>query len=90
MNELGIDIRHHRSNTLDAYSGHSFDFVINLCGDANERCPLFIGGVQRVHIGFDDPLHLKGSEDEVFPEYRRVRDEIRERFNAFLTGRSHE
>jgi arsenate reductase len=90
MNELGIDISHHRSKTLDEYSGDSFDLVITLCGDANEMCPLFIGGVQRVHIGFDDPSRLKGREDEVIPEYRRVRDEIRERLNAFLTGRSYE
>ena len=90
MNELGIDIRHHRSKTLDEYSGLSFDFVITLCGDAKETCPLFIGGVRRVHIGFDDPSHLKGREEEVLPEYRRVRDEIRERLNAFLTGRPHE
>ena len=82
--ELGIDISHHRSKTLDEFIGHPFDYVITLCGDANEKCPLFFGGVGRVHIGFDDPSRLKGSEDEVLPEYRRVRDEIKARITRFL------
>ena len=55
-----------------------------VCGDANEKCPLFFGGVKRIHIGFDDPSRLKGSEEEVLPEYRRVRDEIRQRRNNFV------
>jgi arsenate reductase len=90
MNELGIDISHHRSKTLDAFSDQPFDYVITLCGDANEKCPLFFGGVQRVHLGCDDPSRLAGSEAEVLPAYRRVRDEIRERLTAFLTGGPHE
>ena len=90
MGELGIDLAGHRSKTLDEFAGQSFDFVITLCGDANEKCPLFFGGVQRLHIGFDDPSRLAGSEDEVLPEYRRVRDEIRRRLTAFLTGGSDE
>jgi len=83
LQELGIDISHHRSKTLDEFSGQHFDHVVTLCGDANEKCPLFFGGVKRVHIGFDDPSRLAGSEDEVLPEYRRVRDEIRERLSAY-------
>ncbi len=77
MAELGIDIATHRSKTLDEFAGQPFDYVITLCGDANEKCPLFFGGVRREHIGFDDPSRLKGSEEEVLPEYRRVRDEIK-------------
>jgi arsenate reductase len=84
--ELGIDISKHRSKTLDEFSGEQFDYVITLCGDANEKCPLFFGGVQRVHLGFDDPSRLQGSTDEVLPEYRRVRDELRQRLTAYLTG----
>ncbi len=76
--ELGIDISGHRSKTLDEFIGHSFDYVITLCGDANEKCPLFFGGVQRIHQGFDDPSRLIGSEKELLPEFRRVRDEIKE------------
>jgi arsenate reductase len=90
MAEIGIDISRHRSKTLDEFSGASFDYVITLCGDANEKCPLFFGGVQRVHLGFDDPSRLKGPDDEVLPEYRRVRDEIRQCLTNFLTGGSHE
>jgi arsenate reductase (thioredoxin) len=88
--ELGIDIGDHRSKTLDEFAGQPFDYVITLCGDANEKCPLFFGGVQRVHIGFDDPSRLKGSEEEVLPEYRRVRDEIRWRLTDFLIGGARE
>jgi arsenate reductase len=90
MKELGIDISSHRSKTLDEFAGESFDYVITLCGDAFEKCPLFFGGGQRIHIGFDDPSRLRGSEDEVLLEYRRVRDEIRQRLTAFLTGNTHE
>lgn len=83
--ELGIDIAHHTSKTLDAFAGESFDAVVTLCGDADEKCPLFVGGVKRVHIGFDDPSRRPGSEAEVLPEYRRVRDEIKTRLTQFLT-----
>ena len=90
MLELGIDISQHRSKVLDEFAGDNFDYVITLCGDANEKCPLFFGGAQRVHLGFDDPSRLAGIEEEVLPEYRRVRDEIRRRLTAFLTGERHE
>jgi len=82
--ELGIDISRHRSKTMDAFAGEHFDAVITLCGDANEKCPLFFGGVKRTHLGFDDPSRLTGSEAEVLPEYRRVRDEIKVRVSNFL------
>lgn len=86
--EIGIDISRHRSKTLDEFTGESFDYVITLCGDAFEKCPLFFGGVQRVHLGFEDPSRLKGGDDEVLPEYRRVRDEIRLRLTQFLMEES--
>ena len=86
MKEIGIDISGHCSKTLDEFDGETFDYVITLCGDAHEKCPLFFGGVRRVHIGFDDPSRLSGSDEEVLPEYRRVRDEIREKLTDYLTG----
>ena len=86
LSELGIDISSHHSKTLDQFSGQHFDHVITLCGDANEKCPLFFGGTQRQHIGFDDPSRLKGTEEEVLPEYRRVRDEILQKLTNYLTG----
>jgi arsenate reductase len=84
MAELDIDLAGHRSKTLDEFAGEPFDYVITLCGDAHRKCPLFLGGVQRVHIGFEDPSRLQGSDDEVLPEYRRVRDEIRQRLTQFF------
>lgn len=84
--ELGVDISHHYSKTLDQFADRHFDHVITLCGSANEQCPLFFGGVQRVHIGFDDPSRLPGQPAEVLPEYRRVRDELKEKLIAYLTG----
>ena len=82
--ELGINISHHYSKTIDEFAGQQFDHVITLCDSANEQCPLFFGGVQRVHIGFDDPSQMPGSEEDVLPEFRRVRDEIRRRLTSYL------
>lgn len=84
--ELGIDISGNYSKTLDQFVGQQFDYVITLCGSANEQCPLFFGGVQRVHIGFDDPSRLPGTPHELLPEFRRVRDEIRMKLAEYLTG----
>ena len=84
--ELGIDISGHRSKTLDEFAGEQFDYVITLCDSANEQCPLFFGGVERIHIGFDDPSRLPGTPEEIMPEFRRVRDEIREKLTDYLTG----
>jgi arsenate reductase len=67
MAEIGIDISAHRSKTMDEFDEENFDYVITLCGDANEKCPLFFGGVQRMHIGFEDPSRQKGSDEEVLP-----------------------
>jgi len=86
MAELGIDMSKHYSKTLDEFADDQFDHVITLCGSANEQCPLFLGGVQRVHIGFDDPSRAVGSEEYVLQEFRRVRDELKARLIAYLTG----
>lgn len=83
--EIGIDISGQHSKTLDAFAGQSFDYVITLCGSANEQCPLFFGGVQRVHIGFDDPSQGTGSPEALLPDFRRVRDQIRAEITAYLT-----
>ena len=76
--------------TIDEFAGQQFDHVITLCGSANEQCPLFFGGVQRVHIGFDDPSRLPGTAEEVLPEFRRVRDEILRRLTEYLKGAEDE
>ena len=90
MAELGIDISVHHSKTLDEFANQHFDYVITLCGDANEKCPLFFGGVRREHFGFDDPSRLLGMIDEVLPEFRRVRDEILQKLTAYLQEHVHE
>ncbi len=84
MGEIGIDIANNSSDHLNQYEGQPFDYVITLCGDADHRCPQFFGGVQRIHIGFDDPPKTVGSEEEVLAVYRRVRDEIREQLGSYF------
>ncbi|MHB8056943.1 MAG: arsenate reductase ArsC [Desulfuromonadaceae bacterium] len=84
--ELGIDTSHQHSKTMDEFSGQTFDHVVTLCGDANEKCPLFFGGVKRIHHGFEDPSRLNGSEEAVLPEFRRVRDEIKNWIIEYFGG----
>jgi arsenate reductase len=83
MKELGIDISHHFPKKVDKYIGEEWDYVITVCGGANESCPAFTGKVKkRLHIGFDDPAEAMGDMEEVLAEYRRVRDEIGKEFLA--------
>lgn len=84
MAEIGIDISANSSDHISKYKGQDFDYVITLCGDANDKCPLFFGGVQRNHIGFDDPPKATGSDEEVMNVYRRVRDEIRAQLGDYF------
>ena len=84
MKEIGIDISHHTSDSVKKYLGEELDYVITVCGGANEACPVFVGHVKhRLHIGFDDPSQTKGSDEFIKSEYRRVRDEIKEAFYTF-------
>lgn len=84
MKEIGIDISQHTSDSVDLYLDQEWDYVITVCGGANEACPAFIGKVQhRLHIGFDDPSHSTGSDEFVMSEFGRVRDEIKVGFMEF-------
>jgi len=84
MNEVGIDISDGIPENVDKYLSQSFDYVITVCDNANETCPVFMGSVKhRLHIGFDDPADAVGSEEEVMPVYHRVRDEIKKDFYEF-------
>ena len=84
MKEIGIDISHHTSDPVDMYLNQEWDYVITVCGGANESCPTFTGKVKnRLHIGFDDPSHAIGSEDFIWSEFLRVRDEIKTAFYRF-------
>jgi arsenate reductase len=84
MQEIGIDISRNQSKNLTAFDGQSFDYVITLYGSANETCPLYIGGTKKTHIGFDDPSKAKGTKEEVLREFRRVREEIKEKLTTFF------
>ena len=84
MNEVGINIGNGRPKRVDEFVNKPFDYVITVCGNAKETCPVFTGNVKhKLHIGFDDPADATGTEEDVFPVYRRVRDEIVEEFKAF-------
>jgi arsenate reductase (thioredoxin) len=84
MAEIGVDISNNNPKSVDQFLNESFDYVITVCGGANESCPTFSGKVSnRWHIGFDDPAEAKGTEEEVMAVFRRIRDEIGEGFASF-------
>lgn len=81
MAEIGIDISQHTSDSVEMYLDQTWDYVITVCGGANENCPTFLGNVtHRLHIGFDDPSHANGTEEFIWSEFIRVRNEIKEAF----------
>ncbi len=85
MAEAGVDIADHSSKTVDELPVQHFDYVITLCGHANETCPLFTGGARKIHVGFDDPPALAmnaPTEEAALSHYRRVSTEIK----AFVEG----
>ena len=84
MNEIGIDISSGKPEDVEKYLAQSFDFVITVCDNAKETCPVFIGNVkEQLHIGFEDPADAEGSEEYVLKVFRRIRDEIRNTFYEF-------
>ena len=83
MAEIGIDISNHRSKCLDEFLDTEFDYVITVCDNANETCPVFPGAAKRIHWSFDDPAEADGNEDEVAKFFGRVRDEIKEKLERF-------
>jgi arsenate reductase len=86
MREAGIDLRTHIPKSVDSFLHRPFDYVITVCDNARESCPVFTGSVKhRLHIGFDDPADATGTEEHVLNEFRRVRDQIKERFGQFYT-----
>lgn len=81
MKEVGIDITHHTSDPVDKYLNEDWDYIITVCGGANENCPVFPGKVNhRLHIGFEDPSDAIGSEEYIWGEFRRIRDLIQKEF----------
>jgi arsenate reductase (thioredoxin) len=84
MAEVGIDISHYESKTLQRYLDQPWDSVITVCDEADANCPLFPGGKQRLHWSFPDPSKATGSEEEQLAVYRQIRDGIRSRIERFL------
>ncbi len=85
MREIGIDISKNKAENVDNYLNISFDYVITVCENARETCPVFSGKVKHnIHIGFDDPAEASGTEAEILSEFRRVRDEIKHEFSTFV------
>jgi arsenate reductase (thioredoxin) len=84
MSEVGIDISRYRSKSVDEYINQAFDYVITVCDNANESCPAFPGGAQRIHWSFDDPAAVEGSQDERHAAFRGTRDQLAERLRAFV------
>jgi arsenate reductase (thioredoxin) len=86
MAELGIDISRQESKTFDRYLREPFDYVITVCDQANDSCPIFPGGKRRLHWSLPDPSQAQGSEDEQLAVYRRVRDELRQHIEQELVS----
>lgn len=84
MNEVGIDISTQTSDSVNLFLNDNFDYVITVCDGAKKICPAFTGNVKnRLHLGFEDPAAARGTEDEVLPVYRKVRDQIKKSFYEF-------
>jgi arsenate reductase (thioredoxin) len=90
MGEIGIDISGHRSKSVDEFAGQEFDFVITVCDNARESCPMFPAKTQRIHWSIDDPAAVTGSEEENLAAFRRARDELRSRLRAFASVQTGE
>ncbi len=84
MDEIDIDISNHRSKSVDEFIDEEFDFVITVCDNANEHCPIFPGDAKRIHWSFTDPAAAEGDEESRLGVFRRVRNEIQQRLRLFL------
>lgn len=83
MAELGIDISGHRSKSVDEYAQVAMDYVVTVCDNARDNCPLFPAGTARIHWSFEDPAAVEGTEEQRLAAFRRIRDQIRQRVTAF-------
>ena len=83
MKEIGIDISGHRSKHMDEFQDQSFDYVLTVCDNAKESCPVFPGPSKRIHKSFEDPAAFQGTEEERLALFRQVRNEIRDYLKTF-------
>jgi arsenate reductase len=84
MREVGVDISHHRSKSVDEFLGQAFDYVITVCDNANEQCPVFPANTKRIHWSFEDPAAAQDDEQTRLAVFRRVRDEIARQLQLFV------
>jgi arsenate reductase len=86
MKEIGLDISGHRSKSVDEFVGQDLEFVITVCDNAKETCPIFPGTSKKLHWSFDDPAAVEGPEDARLAAFRKIRDQIHGRIMVFLKG----
>ncbi|PYT15371.1 MAG: protein-tyrosine-phosphatase [Acidobacteria bacterium] len=84
MNEIGVDISGQRSKPVDEFKGREFDYVITVCDNAKESCPVFPANTRRLHWSFEDPAAAQGPEEQRKTVFRKVRDGIHARIKVFL------
>ncbi|QOY86822.1 arsenate reductase ArsC [Paludibaculum fermentans] len=84
MRELGIDLSGYRSKSVSEFEGQAFDYVVTVCDNARDSCPVFPAGTERIHWSFEDPAAVEGSEEERLAAFRRIRDQIRARVDGFV------
>ncbi|HZT69416.1 MAG TPA: arsenate reductase ArsC [Terriglobia bacterium] len=90
MNEIGIDISGHRSKSVDEFVGQPFEYVLTVCDNARETCPVFPAGTKRIHWSFEDPAAVQGSDSERLGAFRRIRDQIHARIKEFVRAQKAE
>lgn len=84
MNEIGIDISSHKPHNINTFINENWDYVITVCDNAKEICPIFSGKVKNsLHIGFEDPYDATGTKEEILEFYRKIRDQIKKEFENF-------
>jgi len=88
MKEENIDLSSHFPESVEVYLNKTFDYVVTVCGGAQESCPSFSGEVKKhIHIGFDDPADAPGTDNEIIMEFKRIRDEIKKDFFEFYNSK---
>jgi arsenate reductase (thioredoxin) len=87
MREAGIDISDHRSKSVEEFAGQHFDYVITVCDNAKESCPIFPATTKRIHWSLEDPAAVKGSEEQRLAQFRRIRDQLRTHLREFAQDR---
>ncbi len=88
MKELGIDISRQRSKSVSEFEGQSFDYVVTVCDNARDTCPIFPGSARRIHWSLEDPAAVQGTEEERLAVFRRIRDQLYERVKVFYRGQA--